>query len=92
MTSLIITWSTCFFDDKKSVSFLCRELGHNELVEFPRIQNNKLTYYHLESNNLTYADHDVFTGVPNVEILKLSYNALRMHNDSLKPLKWLREL
>ena len=69
-----------------------RDLGYNELVEFPKIQNDRLTYYHLEANNLTYADENVFAGVPNVEILKLAYNALKMHNDSLKPLKWLREL
>ena len=57
-----------------------------------RIQNHRLTYYHLEANNLIYADENVFAGVLNVEILKLAYNALKMHNDSLKPLKWLREL
>ena len=73
-------------------SILYRDLGYNELVEFPKIQNDRLTYYHLEANNLTYADENVFVGVLNVEILKLAYNALKMHNDSLKPLKWLREL
>ena len=56
------------------------------------MHNDRLTYYHLEANNLTYADENAFAGVPNVEILKLAYNALKMHNDSLKPLKWLREL
>ena len=61
-------------------------------MEFPRIWNNELTYYYLKSNNLTYADHDVFAGVPNVEILKLSYNALKMHNDSLKPLKVVKRI
>ena len=71
---------------------LCRDLGYNELVEFPRIESNSLLYYHLEGNNLTYADHDVFSGVPNVRILKLAYNQMEMHNDSLKPLKVLREL
>ena len=73
-------------------SIFCRDLGYNEIVEFPRIQNERLTYYHLEANNLTYADRDVFSCVPNVRILKLAYNALKMHNDSLKLLKWLREL
>ena len=75
------------------MSILFRDLGHNQIVEFPRINNTKLAYYHLEDNNLTYADNDTFAGVPNVKILKLAYNGkLRMHNDSLKPMKWLREL
>ena len=47
----------------------CRDLGCNEIVEFPRIQNERPAYYHLKANNLTYADRDVFAGVPNVRIL-----------------------
>ena len=69
-----------------------RDLGHNQIVEIPKLQISSLLYYQLESNNLTYADHDAFTGVPNVEILKLSYNKMKLHNDTLKPLRWLREL
>jgi len=76
-----------------SIFILFRDLGHNQIVEFPRINNSQLAYYHLENNNLTYVDSDTFAGVPNVKILKLAHNGkLRMHNDSLKPLRKLREL
>lgn len=56
------------------------------------IESEKLWYYHLEDNNLTYTDKDAFAGVPNIKILKLSHNQMEIHNDSLKPLKRLREL
>ena len=69
-----------------------RDLEYNQIVKFPELQISSLLYYYLESNNLTYADHDTFVGVPNVRILKLSYNKMKLHNDTLKPLRQLREL
>ena len=72
--------------------FVFRDLGYNEILEVPKIQNPSLLYYHIEDNNITYADHDTFTGVPNVRILKLSHNQIEFHNDTLKPLEQLREL
>ena len=69
-----------------------RDLGYNEILEIPKIQSTSLLYYHLEVNNITYADHDAFVGVPNVRILKLSHNQMEFHNDTLKPLEQLREL
>ena len=71
---------------------LYRDLGYNQIIEVPKLQSESLLYYHLDRNNLTYADYDAFAGVPNVRTLKLSYNHMELHNDSLRPLGHLREL
>lgn len=69
-----------------------RDFAHNQILEIPKLQISSLLSYYLESNNLTYADHDAFTGVANVRRLKLSYNKMKLHNDTLSPLRQLREL
>ena len=69
-----------------------RDLGHNQIVEFPILSLSKLSYLHLEDNNFTYIGADVFVNVSRVQTLKLSHNRFVMHKDALKPLTRLREL
>ena len=69
-----------------------RDLGFNNIVQFPALRNSKLSHFHMEGNNFTYIGADAFVNVPNVTTLKLSYNQFEMHNDALKPLINLREL
>ena len=74
------------------MAYLYRDLAHNQILEIPKLQISSLLYYHLESNNLTYAGLDAFTGIANVQTLILSYNKMKLHNNTLKPLRQLREL
>ena len=69
-----------------------RDLGNNQIVEFPVLNLPKLRYFHMESNNFTYIGADAFVNMSRLQILKLSHNQFEMHKDALKPLTNLKEL
>ena len=54
------------FDGKTSASLLC--VGNWSTMNCLSFQGYGVINCNLEANNLTYADYDIFAGVPNVEI------------------------
>ena len=75
-----------------AVIHFCRDLGFNQIVEFPVLNLSRLSYFHMESNNFTYIGADAFASMSRVQTLKLSHNQFVMHKDALKPLTKLKEL